>query len=194
MLLPGTTWLLVDSGQRRIDFLVEAVARLELTDRVAVHLGRAEAIASEDRERFDAVTARGFGPPPVLAECAAGWCVRRLPRMRFDIVLNNLAGLAWTTGRIAMTSDGTPWRPLVHALDIAQAIRCALDAARELVHNQVFNVGEQRAELPGPRDRRDRRRGFPRLRASTFGTAGGDNRSYRVNFDKITRELPGLLL
>ena len=45
------------------------------------------------------------------------------PRMRFDIVLNNLAGLAWTTKKIAMTSDGTPWRPLVHALDIAKAIR-----------------------------------------------------------------------
>ena len=52
------------------------------------------------------------------------------PRMRFDIVLNNLAGLAWTEHRIAMTSDGTPWRPLVHALDIAQAIRCALRADR----------------------------------------------------------------
>ncbi len=56
------------------------------------------------------------------------------PRMRFDIVLNNLSGLAWTTNKIAMTSDGTPWRPLVHALDIGEAIRCVLgaptDAAR----------------------------------------------------------------
>ena len=59
------------------------------------------------------------------------------PRMRFDIVLNNLAGLAWTTKRIAMTSDGTPWRPLVHALDIAKAIRCVLAADVELVHNQL---------------------------------------------------------
>ena len=63
------------------------------------------------------------------------------PRMRFDIVLNNLSGLAWTTQRIAMTSDGTPWRPLVHGLDIAQSIRCALEAPREAVHNQIFNVG-----------------------------------------------------
>ena len=61
--------------------------------------------------------------------------------MRFDIVLNNLTGLAWTTGEIAMTTDGTPWRPLVHALDIGKAIRCALDAPREAVHNEVFNVG-----------------------------------------------------
>ena len=63
------------------------------------------------------------------------------PRQRFDIVLNNLSGLAWTTKKIAMTSDGSPWRPLVHGLDIAQAIRCALDAPRDVVHNEIFNVG-----------------------------------------------------
>lgn len=63
------------------------------------------------------------------------------PRMRFDLVLNNLAGLAWTTGEIRMTSDGTPWRPLVHVLDICQAIACCLEAPREAVHNQIFNVG-----------------------------------------------------
>ena len=61
--------------------------------------------------------------------------------MRFDIVLNNLCGLAWTEHKIAMTSDGTPWRPLVHALDIAQAIGCALRADRETVHRLVVNVG-----------------------------------------------------
>ena len=66
------------------------------------------------------------------------------PRMRFDIVLNNLSGLAWTTGKIAMTSDGTPWRPLVHILDIADAIGCVLDAPRETIYNQVFNVGSDR--------------------------------------------------
>ena len=64
------------------------------------------------------------------------------PRMRFDIVLNNLAGLAWTTKEIRMTSDGTPWRPLVHVEDICQAILLALDAPREAVHNEIFNVGD----------------------------------------------------
>src|ERR1700726_2083162 len=63
------------------------------------------------------------------------------PRMRFDIVLNNLSGLAWTTKEVKMTSDGTPWRPLVHVNDIAEAIRLALEAPREAVHNQVLNVG-----------------------------------------------------
>src|SRR5260221_8100040 len=64
------------------------------------------------------------------------------PRMRFDIVLNNLAGLAWTTKEIRMTSDGTPWRPIVHGFDIARAIIAALEAPLDAVHNQIFNVGD----------------------------------------------------
>ena len=75
------------------------------------------------------------------------------PHMRFDIVLNNLSGWAWTTREIRMTSDGTPWRPLVHGLDIAGAIAAVLDAPREAIHNQVFNVGRYGAQLPGARDR-----------------------------------------
>ena len=63
------------------------------------------------------------------------------PGMRFDLVLNNLCGYAWTTKEIKMTSDGSPWRPLVHVRDIAHAIACALEAPRTIVHNQVFNVG-----------------------------------------------------
>src|SRR4051812_46880157 len=64
------------------------------------------------------------------------------PGMRFDIVLNNLAGLAWTTKEIKMTSDGSPWRPLVHGLDIARAITCVLEAPIDAVHNEIFNVGD----------------------------------------------------
>ena len=112
------------------------------------------------------------------------------PRMRFDIVLNNLSGLAWTTGQIAMTSDGSPWRPLVHALDIGKAIRCALAAPRETVHAQVFNVGsdEQNYQV---RDIAERvAAAFPGCTTS-FGQAGADNRSYRVDFTKIGRDLPG---
>src|SRR5712691_8146531 len=56
------------------------------------------------------------------------------PRMRFDIVLNNLAGLAWTMRQVKMTSNGTPWRPLVHVLDICEAIVAVLEAPREVVH------------------------------------------------------------
>jgi nucleoside-diphosphate-sugar epimerase len=112
------------------------------------------------------------------------------PRMRFDIVLNNLSGLAWTTKQIVMTSDGSPWRPLVHALDISQAIRRTLDAPRDLVHGEVFNVGDSRhnyrvreiAEIVGDT--------FPGC-AVSFGDSGGDTRSYRVSFEKIANKLPG---
>ncbi len=58
------------------------------------------------------------------------------PRMRFDLVLNNLSGLAWTTKEIALTSDGSPWRPLVHVDDLCQAFACVLEAPAELVHNK----------------------------------------------------------
>jgi nucleoside-diphosphate-sugar epimerase len=112
------------------------------------------------------------------------------PRMRFDIVLNNLAGLAKTINKIAMVSDGTPWRPLVHVLDICKAIYCALEAPKEAVHGQIFNVGHngdnyqirEIAEIVGGE--------FPGCEV-TLGPSGGDNRSYRVSFDKIHTQLPG---
>ena len=63
------------------------------------------------------------------------------PRMRFDIVLNDLCARAWTTKLIAMTSDGTPWRPVVHVEDICQAFACALEAPAEAVNGEIFNVG-----------------------------------------------------
>lgn len=111
------------------------------------------------------------------------------PRMRFDIVLNNLAGLAWTTGRIAMTSDGTPWRPLVHALDIARAIECTLSAPRETVHAQVMNVGATEHNYRVRDIAQTVAEVFPGCELS-FGAPGGDNRSYRVDFSKIGEVLP----
>ncbi|BBZ12418.1 NAD-dependent epimerase/dehydratase family protein [Mycobacterium branderi] len=106
------------------------------------------------------------------------------PRMRFDIVLNNLAGLAWTDHRIAMTSDGTPWRPLVHALDIAQAIRCALHAERQTVHRLVVNVGTDENNLTVREIAEAVSAEFPGCEL-TFGPPDPDNRSYRVAFGKI---------
>ena len=111
------------------------------------------------------------------------------PRMRFDIVLNNLAGLAWTTKEIKMTSDGTPWRPIVHGLDIAQAIIAVLEAPIETIANEVFNVGDTEhnyrvreiAEIVGEV--------FPGCSVS-FGPPSPDNRSYRVSFEKIQKHLP----
>jgi nucleoside-diphosphate-sugar epimerase len=111
------------------------------------------------------------------------------PRMRFDLVLNNLAGLAWATREIRMTSDGTPWRPLVHVLDICEAIASALETPREVVHNQIFNIGDTAENY--------RVREIAQIVSSIFpgceltlGTNNGDNRSYRVSFEKIKRHLP----
>ncbi|MBH8555941.1 SDR family oxidoreductase [Nostocaceae cyanobacterium CENA357] len=112
------------------------------------------------------------------------------PRMRFDIVLNNLAGLAWTTKEIAMTSDGTPWRPLVHALDICKAIVCAVEAPRDIVHNQIFNVGDTANNYRVKEIAEIIANSFPGCKLS-FGDNGADNRSYRVSFEKINTILPG---
>lgn len=112
------------------------------------------------------------------------------PRMRFDIVLNNLAGLAWTKGVIEMISDGMPWRPLVHIKDISKAILCTLEASREAVHNQIFNVGDTRENFRVREIAKIVSKAFPGCDI-TFGDSKGDNRSYRVSFDKINNLLPG---
>jgi len=112
------------------------------------------------------------------------------PRMRFDIVLNNLSGLAWTTKRIAMVSDGTPWRPLVHVLDICRAVLCALRAPAGAVSGQVFNVGSNEQNYQVREIAAIVGSSFPGCEV-TMGTASADNRSYRVSFDKIHAGLPG---
>ncbi len=79
------------------------------------------------------------------------------PRLRVDVVVNNLVGYAHTTGEVLIQSDGTPWRPLVHVEDIAGAFLSVLQAPRELVHDEAFNVGASSRELPHPGSGRDRR-------------------------------------
>jgi hypothetical protein len=110
--------------------------------------------------------------------------------MRFDLVLNNLSGLAWTTKQIALTSDGSPWRPLVHVRDIAQAIGCVLEAPRSIVHKQIFNVGSTSENYQVREIAEIVAEAFPGC-AVTLGRSDGDNRSYRVCFEKINTLLPG---
>ena len=112
------------------------------------------------------------------------------PRMRFDIVLNNLAGLAWTIKEIKMTSDGTPWRPLVHLLDICKAIACTLEAPLDIVHNQIFNVGDTNSNYQVKEIAQIVAEVFKGCQLS-FGESSLDNRSYRVSFEKINKTLPG---
>lgn len=112
------------------------------------------------------------------------------PRMRFDLVLNNLSGLAYTTKKIAMTSDGTPWRPLVHVMDLCEAFARVLEAPQEAVHNQVFNVGSTDSNYQVKDIATTVAAVFPDCQLS-FGKSDGDTRSYRVRFEKIAKTLPG---
>jgi nucleoside-diphosphate-sugar epimerase len=112
------------------------------------------------------------------------------PRMRFDIVLNDLSGHAWTQGEVKVLSDGTPWRPLVHVEDICQALALALEAPREAVHNQIFNVGDDAQNYTVRDIAQIVAQCFAGSRLS-FGPPSADNRSYRVAFGKIRQHLPG---
>jgi nucleoside-diphosphate-sugar epimerase len=112
------------------------------------------------------------------------------PRMRFDIVLNDLCALAWTTKKIAMISDGSPWRPIVHVEDICAAIGCALEAPAEAVSGEIFNVGATQENYRIREIAQIIGEVFPGCEV-TMGPPAGDNRSYRVSFEKIATRLPG---
>jgi nucleoside-diphosphate-sugar epimerase len=113
------------------------------------------------------------------------------PRLRLDLVLNNLVASAYTTGRIFLKSDGTPWRPIVHIEDIGRAFVAALAAPRKLVHNESFNIGQndenyqirELAELVAHT--------VPGCRIEYAPDAGPDTRCYRVDFGKVRQMLPG---
>jgi nucleoside-diphosphate-sugar epimerase len=113
------------------------------------------------------------------------------PRLRLDLVLNNLVASAYTTGRIFLKSDGTPWRPIVHIQDIGRAFLAALAAPRKLVHNESFNIGQndenyqirELAELVAHT--------VPGCRIEYAPDAGPDTRCYRVDFGKVRQMLPG---
>ena len=112
------------------------------------------------------------------------------PRQRFDLVVNDLAASAFLYKEIRMASDGTPWRPFVHVLDISHAAACILDAPRDAIHNEIFNVGSndqnhqvrEVAEIIG-----DLVPGCGLI----FGDSSADKRNYRADFTKIHEQLPG---
>ena len=112
------------------------------------------------------------------------------PRLRFDIVLNNLVAWAYTTGKIHLKSDGTPWRPIVHIEDISRAFIAALEAPADQVFNEAFNVG-QTAHNYRIRDLAEIVAGVvPNCTVEFADDASPDKRSYRVSFEKIRRRLP----
>jgi nucleoside-diphosphate-sugar epimerase len=113
------------------------------------------------------------------------------PRLRLDIVLNDLVASACITGRVHIKSDGTPWRPIIHIRDLMAAALAVLEAPREAIHNQTFNVGlteenyriRELAEIVAEI--------VPGCGVEYAADGGPDQRCYRINCDKIRRLLPG---
>jgi nucleoside-diphosphate-sugar epimerase len=112
------------------------------------------------------------------------------PFMRFDVVLNNLVAWAYTTGRILIQSDGTPWRPLIHIEDISRAFIAVLEAPREAIHNQAFNVGITEENFQVRDLAAAVQEIVPGCKIEYSANGGPDPRSYRVNFSKIKNTLP----
>lgn len=129
----------------------------------------------------------GFSPVYLRNATAFGFS----PRLRADIVLNNLVGHAVLTGEVRVLSDGTPWRPLVHALDIAAAFREALAAPVDAVHDVAFNVGTEVNNLTVRQIAEAVVDAVPDSKLLITGEAGADPRSYRVDFSRIRAALPG---
>jgi len=112
------------------------------------------------------------------------------PRLRFDVVVNNLVGVALTTGEIRVQSDGTPWRPLVHVEDFSRAFIAALHAPRRLVHDEAFNVGRSEENYQVSALAELVREALPGTTVRYAAGGGPDPRSYRVSCDKLARTLP----
>jgi nucleoside-diphosphate-sugar epimerase len=112
------------------------------------------------------------------------------PRLRLDIVLNDLVAWAYTRGKVHIKSDGTPWRPIVHIRDIILAVVCVLDAPREIVHKQVFNVGRTEENYRICELAVIVKETVPGCEVEFAPGGGPDKRCYRVNCDKIRRVLP----
>lgn len=112
------------------------------------------------------------------------------PKLRLDLVVNNLIGWAMTTGKIKITSDGSPWRPLIHAEDIARAFVAVIESPKEKVNKESFNVG-QNSENYQIRDiAKIISEIIPNCEIEITGKHGNDSRSYKVSFTKIQKELP----
>ncbi len=127
-----------------------------------------------------------FSPTFLRSSTAYGFS----PRLRADVVVNNLAGFAFLDGEALIKSDGTPWRPLVHIEDISRAFLAVLEAPRELVHNEAFNVGAT-TENYQIRDVGDIvAEVVPDTKVVYADDASPDIRNYRVNCDKLPTTLP----
>ncbi len=128
---------------------------------------------------------QNFSPVYLRSATAYGFS----PKLRFDIVLNNLTAWAVAEGKIMIKSDGTPWRPIVHILDISRAFLSALEAPRELIHDQAFNVGRTDQNYRIREIAEIVKETVPNCQVTFAADASPDTRNYRVDCDKIARVL-----
>ena len=147
---------------------------------------------AESKVRSEEALADLAGPDfaPVSMRNATAYGVS--PRLRVDLVLNNLVGWAFTTGKVKIMSDGTPWRPLIHVEDISRAALAALEAPEDVIRGEAFNVGRndenyQVRELGDIVEKT-----IDGSEVEYAGSGDPDPRSYRVSFDKLERAFPDL--
>jgi nucleoside-diphosphate-sugar epimerase len=147
------------------------------------HYGWSKIRVEED---LDAMASDNFSP--VFLRNATAYGVS--PRLRTDLVVNNLVGYAVTQGRVYLKSDGTPWRPLIHVEDISRAFLAVLEAPREQVHSQRFNVGSSEENYRIRDVAAIVEKTVPGAVVEMAGTAGPDIRDYRVDCSKIAEMVP----
>jgi nucleoside-diphosphate-sugar epimerase len=145
---------------------------------------------AESKVRSEEALARlaGDGFSPVFMRNATVYGAS--PRLRIDLVLNNLVGWAFTTGRVRVLSDGTPWRPLLHVRDLAAAAAAILAAPRDLVHNAAFNVGRASENYQVRDLAQIVADTVPDCEVEYAGDGNPDPRSYRVDFGKFEQAFP----
>jgi len=149
--------------------------------------GRSKVLVEQD---VAALASRSFSPTFLRNATAYGVS----PRLRFDLVLNNLTAWAYTTKMVMLKSDGSAWRPIVHVEDIARAFIAVLKAPRELVHNEAFNVAATSENYRIRELARIVSEIVPESKTTFAEGASPDTRCYRVNCDKIVRTLPAFKL